>query len=113
MIDIGTNSILLLIARSNEDGRIEPVNQVFTVTRLGESITGERIITEPALQRSLDVLRHYHDLIARYQVENVYILGTEMLRLAKNSGIFQAEIRSMFGRDVTVVSGEEEGRYTY
>jgi exopolyphosphatase/guanosine-5'-triphosphate,3'-diphosphate pyrophosphatase len=113
VIDIGTNSILLLIARSNEDGGFESVKQVFTVTRLGESITGKKIITEPAFKRSLGVLQEYRDMIARYQVENIYILGTEMLRQAKNSEIFQTEIRNRFGRDVTVISGEEEGRYTY
>ena len=113
MIDIGTNSILLLIAHWNSEGKPVVVKQAFTVTRLGESISGDLVIRPGASTKAVTVLHTYQDMIKQHQAEQVSVVGTEMLRLAKNRSVFCDTIYRQFGWPVDIISGEEEGRLTY
>ena len=89
------------------------VRQAFTVTRLGESISKDMYISHKAFERSMAVLHDYQDLINKNNVKKVYVIGTEMLRRARNSNDFTDKVKRVFGWPVHVISGEEEGRMTY
>jgi len=113
VIDIGTNSILLLIARWNNSGELETVKQAFSVTRLGDSISRDGVIREDAIDRSMKVLEEYENMARRYRAAKLYVIGTEMMRRAKNAQLFCRMVNKKFGWNVTILSGEEEGRLTY
>ncbi len=92
---------------------LETVRQAYRVTRLGESISGDRVISRDALERSMKVLHQYNDIIHRYKVHAVKVFGTEMLRQAVNTYTFSERVKENFGWSVSVISGEEEARLTY
>ncbi len=113
VIDIGTNSTLLLIGELGTDGHINSLHQEFTVTRLGENVHGCGLINEKAMQRTLDVLFRYEARSKRLGAEKVHVIGTQALRHAQNSLVFSGILERELGWQLRIISGEEEARYSF
>ena len=112
VIDVGTNSILLLIAKCDQ-GEIHPILQRFNVTRLGENTQSSGVISEQAMERSISVLQNYFSEIDDKAADEVYVLGTESLRKASNSNDFIERIREKFDWNLQIISGEQEAYYSF
>ncbi len=61
----------------------------------------------------MKVLQEYENIARRFDVEELYVIGTEMLRRAKNAHLFCRMVNKKFGWNVSILSGEEEGMLTY
>jgi exopolyphosphatase / guanosine-5'-triphosphate,3'-diphosphate pyrophosphatase len=111
-IDIGTNSVLLLIAKKTGDAW-KPLLDTARVTRLGEnlSLTGE--FCEQAMQRTLDVLKEYKSLCADHQVETITAVGTAAFRQASNAQGFVIYVKNLLQINIAIISGEEEARLSF
>lgn len=112
-LDIGTNTILMLIADVSVDGTISAIRDEHAIARLGKGVDRERRISNEARGRADDILRRQlalaHDLMA----ERVVAVGTSALRDAANRDDIIMHWRREFGLDVRVISSEEEARLTY
>ncbi len=113
-IDIGTNSIHLLVAS------VDPVLHTFSIdlaekstTRLGErnSITGE--LTAAAIERAFETLKRFKELALSYKVDQLLIAATSAVREAPNGQNFLDNIKIELDLDVELVSGIEEARLIY
>lgn len=113
-IDIGTNSIHLLIAA------VDPALHTFRVllaekstTRLGERdpITGD--LGGDAIERAFLTLRHCRDLAQSYGVEQILTAATSAVREAPNGREVLQAIEDQLGLAVDLVSGPEEARLIY
>ena len=64
-LDIGTNTILMLIADPEPEGNFKVINDEHSIARLGEGIgsTGEKRITQAAVKRAIDILNRYKNMI--------------------------------------------------
>ena len=113
VIDIGTNSILLLIGQFGKQNKIECIFQKFNVTRLGEGVIKTGILQQKAIKRSIAVLREYAKDISRFEVENVMVIGTQALRMVQNASEFTEMVRDEFGWIIKIISGEEEAKYSF
>jgi len=113
VIDLGTNSVLLLIGQARKTGKIDVIQQQYLVTRLGERVfeTGE--LSTAAMERTLAVLHHYAEDIKSHAVEKVHVLGTEALRRAGNMEKFRESIRSQLGWELQVIPAEREALYSF
>lgn len=112
-IDIGTNTILCLIADFKEDHRFRVVDDLAEITRLGRGVDRTGRIGAEGEQRSLEVLRRYLERCKSLNVEGVMAVGTSALRDAQNSAEVQARIQTELGLAVRVISGEEEAAYSF
>ncbi len=81
-IDIGTNTILLVIAQKNGE-TLTDIADVSTIVRLGEDLVRSGSLKKEAISRAIDGLRHYIDLAASRGVEKIFCVGTEALRKAR------------------------------
>jgi exopolyphosphatase / guanosine-5'-triphosphate,3'-diphosphate pyrophosphatase len=113
-IDIGTNSIHMVIVR------IDPSLPAFTViakekdtVRLGDRhpVTGE--LTPEAIKRSLDTLRRCRELAMSLKAEKIIAVATSATREAANGEDFLRQIESELGIVVNLISGREEARRIY
>jgi exopolyphosphatase/guanosine-5'-triphosphate,3'-diphosphate pyrophosphatase len=111
VIDIGTNSVRLLIAK--KDGEWQDILRTMEVTRLGEGVDRTRTIKEEAMERTLATLVQYKDLMARHGVQRTRIISTSAMRDAENAAEFIELIKRKLGLTIEVISGEEEGRLTF
>jgi len=110
-IDIGTNTILLLIVE--KDGGFRDVLDVSTIVRLGEGLANSGSLSPQAMSRTMDALKRYVDMAASQGVARLFCVGTAALREAANREEFLASVREAFGFDVEIISTREEAYYTY
>lgn len=110
-IDVGSNSILLLVAE--DDGRV--VHDEARVVGLGRGM-GERGVFRPdRMEAALACLDAYAAIAASHGVpaEKVRAVATSASRRALNAATFYGNVRSRTGLRVEVISGDEEARLTY
>jgi exopolyphosphatase/guanosine-5'-triphosphate,3'-diphosphate pyrophosphatase len=111
-IDIGTNTILLLIAKV-EEGKVNPLFEIETVARLGEGVQKNGILLKEAMDRSLQTLAQYLKWCLELEVQKVFAAGTSALREAKNSEDFLNLVKEKLDLPIEVISGEEEAQLSF
>jgi exopolyphosphatase/guanosine-5'-triphosphate,3'-diphosphate pyrophosphatase len=111
-IDIGTNTILLLIAEVGE-GRLKPLLEKETVVRLGEGLQKNGILSEEAMNRGLQTLAQYLGQCQAMEVQKIFAAGTSALREAKNSADFLRLAKEKLNLSIEVISGEEEAQLSF
>lgn len=112
-IDIGTNTILCLIAECGDAGEFRVLDDIAEITRLGQGVDKTRRIGAEGEDRSSAILRHYLERCASLGVQEIMAVGTSALRDADNSSEVLARWRQRLGLNVRVISGEEEAAYSY
>lgn len=111
-IDIGTNTILLLIAKV-EEGKVNPLFEIETVARLGEGVQKNGILLKEAMDRGLQTLAQYLKWCQELEVQKVFAAGTSALREAKNSEDFLNLVKEKLDLPIEVISGEEEAQLSF
>lgn len=112
-IDIGTNTVLLLIADVDDTGIITPLAYEQRIPRLGKDVDTHRIISRAAFDRVASALREYKTLCDRLSTERIVAAGTSAVRDARNREDFIAYIKAQTGIDIEILSGDEEARLAY
>jgi exopolyphosphatase/guanosine-5'-triphosphate,3'-diphosphate pyrophosphatase len=111
-IDIGTNSVLLLVAEQTPRGLVA-VEEKATVTRLGQGVDQRRELSPEALERTTECLADYARRIRSLGADRVAVVGTSALRDAAGSEQLSSFIESELGATLRVVTGREEARLTF
>ena len=109
-IDVGSNSIRLLIADVDALGRITPVHVDREVVRLGTGVFRNGRLSAAAMELSAVVLKRMAAATARHEVASVRAVGTSALRDASNRDEFVLRASGILGGPVDVVGGLEEAR---
>lgn len=113
-IDIGTNTVLLLIAEVNKfKAKIIPLINEYRMPRIGQGIKQTGIISSPKLALLYDVLSEYDKIIRKHNCEKIIVSGTNAFRIAENTYDIIREIKNKFNYDLNVISGDEEAEYAY
>ncbi len=112
-IDIGTNTILCLIAELKNDGNFVVLDDLAEIARLGQGVHQTRQINPEGEERSIRVLQRYLERCKNLNVEEIIAVGTSALRDARNSSEVRARFREQLGLDVRVISGDEEAAYSF
>jgi exopolyphosphatase/guanosine-5'-triphosphate,3'-diphosphate pyrophosphatase len=108
-VDIGTNTVLLLVAERRADGVIDAIAERATVTRLGQGVDRSRRFAPDAIARTVACLDDYARVASELGAERVAVVGTSAMRDAEGGDELRRHIRAAFGEDVRVLSGEAEG----
>ena len=111
-IDIGTNTLRLLIAEFSPDGSYRQIESNRQVTRLGEEISRTGRLKAGAMERTIGVLEEFSRTCSRYPVAGIYTVATSAVREASNGADFVRRVKERAGLDVEVISGDEEARLT-
>ena len=111
-IDIGTNTILLLVAEVSQ-GKINPLFDMETVVRLGEGVHKNGILSKEAMERGLQTLSQYLERCQAMKIQKIFAVGTSALREAKNSEDFLTLVKEKLDLSIDVISGEEEARLSF
>jgi exopolyphosphatase/guanosine-5'-triphosphate,3'-diphosphate pyrophosphatase len=112
VVDIGTNSTRLLIARVT-GGRVEQLERRSTVTRLGQGVDSSGRLADEAIARVVRTLAEYRQSIDRYGASKVVALATSAVRDSENGDEFRATVQEQFGFELRIISGDEEARLTF
>jgi exopolyphosphatase / guanosine-5'-triphosphate,3'-diphosphate pyrophosphatase len=113
VIDVGTNSVKLLVAERAGDGRWATIRDRSDVTRLGEGLTQSGEISSAAVARAADVIAV---MVADAQADGalaIAAVGTAAFRMAGNRDAVVAAIEDRTGVGVEIIPGDEESRLAY
>ena len=111
-VDLGSNSFHLQIGRVVDD-QIYPLDAVREVVRLGGGLTAEKRIDRATQAAAFDALAKFAERLRGFPRQGVRAVGTNALRIAKNSSQFLREARAVLGFPIEVISGREEARLIY
>jgi exopolyphosphatase/guanosine-5'-triphosphate,3'-diphosphate pyrophosphatase len=112
-IDIGTNTILMLIAEI-EGHRISGIiRDEHAIARLGKGVDQNRCIAPETFARVLGFLQTYRQIAIQEGVETIAAYGTSALRDAVNREEFVKFITEHAGIKIRILSGNEEAYMTY
>ena len=109
-IDIGTNSVHMIVVRVRPDLSFEIVDREKAMVRLGAGGLDGRALTPEAMGAALQALSKFKRLAESHQVDQILAAATSATREAENGGEFLAEIERQTGIRPQVISGSEEAR---
>ncbi len=112
-IDIGTNSVRLMLVRISANRSYHVVNLQREVVRLGEEEFADHLLRPAAIERAVLVCRSFAGLARSHGAGEIVAVATSATREARNQGVLVARLRAEAGLDVHVVSGLEEARLIY
>lgn len=110
-IDIGTNTLRLLIGRVDGAGNIIDSHLSREITRLGGGFNGKTLHAE-SKTRTLRALKKFSDIILDAGVKNIRAAATSVIREAEDGRKFIEEIKAVTGINVEIISGDREATLT-
>jgi exopolyphosphatase/guanosine-5'-triphosphate,3'-diphosphate pyrophosphatase len=113
VLDIGTNSIHLVLAEVEPDFSYKILDRFKDMTRLGDGSFNERRLSPVAMTRALEVIRTLATLARNKGYERIEAVATSAVREAINGGEFVEEVARQTGITVRVVTGQEEARLIF
>ena len=113
IIDIGSNSLRLIIYGINDNSTFKIINEFKKTIRLGSYLTKDNYLTDGGIDIALNVLSNFKMICENYKVTDTYVVATEAVRRAINRVDVCNKIKRELGFDVNILSGKEEARYGY
>lgn len=112
-IDIGTNSIHMVIADATPARGIEVVDRERDVVQVGSGSFASGRLRGDAIRRTVASLARFVQLARRHRVDKILCTTTAAVREAENGGEFLRAARAASGVSPRVIPAEEEGRFIY
>ena len=112
-IDIGSNSIHMVVARIDAGGHFTLLDRAKEPVRLGRGTLTSRALSSTAMQTGLETLATFKRLADTLQAEKILSVATSAVRESKNGGDFISQIGRTLGIHVDVITGREEARLIY
>ncbi len=109
-LDVGTNTVLLLVARVDERGTLEVLEDHCRTPRLGEGLARTGAIAPAAAERALEALEGFARRLSELGQPRARTraVGTAVLRRARNAAEFVQRVRERTGLAIEVLSEAEE-----
>ncbi|MDN3668479.1 Ppx/GppA phosphatase family protein [Echinicola jeungdonensis] len=112
-IDIGTNSIHLVIAEVTSRQNIKVLIDEKEMVKLGVGVFATNQLSPEAFDRGIQVIKRYVQLADQYGVDEIITAATSATREAKNGGEFLDRLAYETGLTPHVISGKEEARLIF
>jgi exopolyphosphatase / guanosine-5'-triphosphate,3'-diphosphate pyrophosphatase len=112
-VDVGTNSVLLLVAERGRDGVVRPVREEADITRLGRGVDRTGLLSAEGIEATLEVLARFATLARADGARALVVTATSAARDARNGSEFLDRARERAGARVEILSGDEEARLSY
>lgn len=113
-IDIGTNTLLMVVAEQNSTNQSPTViHDIHAIARLGEGVDQTAYISEAAFERASEIVAKYRILCESERVQHIRAVATSAVRDAANGAEVCQRLGSILGTAIECISGEEEARLSF
>ena len=112
-IDIGSNSVRLLVAEALRGGTYRILDEEREPTRLGRSVSEKGQLDDESMERTITALQTFKQIAAGYQSTSLRTIATCAVREARNGPEFCRRVREQVGLEVEVISGDREARLAF
>ncbi len=111
-IDVGTNTIRLMVAKALSDSQISVLWREREIVRLGKGFTREKKVSSKNLERVITVIKKFSIQAQKLKAEKILLFGTSALREACNSKDVQQLLYKETGLLLQIISGKMEAKLT-
>jgi exopolyphosphatase/guanosine-5'-triphosphate,3'-diphosphate pyrophosphatase len=112
-VDIGTNTVLLLVAERGPSGELFAIEEHATITRLGEGVDRTRCLHPAAIARTNAAISAYAEIVSRLGADRIAVVGTSAMRDAGGGEAVRAHVKEKLGVAARTISGKEEAELTF
>jgi exopolyphosphatase/guanosine-5'-triphosphate,3'-diphosphate pyrophosphatase len=112
-IDIGTNTLLIVIAEQQDNKQLNILHDIHSIARLGEGVDKTGIIKEEALERAVVIAQEYERICVQEGVTHKVAIATSAVRDATNGVAVCRKLSQVLGCEVRTISGDEEARLSF
>ena len=112
-IDIGSNSIRLMVAEPLRGGNYRILDEEREATRLGRALSSSGNLEAQSVEQSLAALRRFKQIAAGFQVDELRTIATCAVREAANGAEFCRRAKDEVGLDIEVISADREARLAF
>lgn len=113
LIDVGSSTVKYCLYRL-KDGRLTLVDSISTTTKLSEGLTPHvPLLSEEAMQRTVAGISRFIDLSKNEHSNKLMIFATSVARKAKNINVFSQRLKEQTGKDLKIISAEDEAELFY
>lgn len=112
-LDVGTNSVLMLVAEVRPDGEVTALADLARVTRLGQGVDRTGVLASEACERTNATIGEFAAAARSLGATEILTAATSALRDAGNGNDFIERVRQSAGVTLTVISGEQEAELNY
>ena len=112
-LDVGTNTVLMLVAETTPDGGARRVIDLARITRLGQGVDHNHRLDPQAALRTLDAIAEFVEQARAGGAEKIVAAGTATLRDIADGEDFIRRVRERTGVELEIVSGETEAWLSY
>lgn len=112
-VDIGTNSIRLIIAEGQRDGKYRILDDEKDAARLGAKLGSTGRLDPAAVERSIEALRRMKSIIDGFQCGRTRVIATCAVREAQDGEEFRRRVKEEVGFEIEVISAKQEGRLAF
>ncbi len=112
-IDVGSNSIHMIVAQVEADGRFRVLDRAKEMVRLGARTLNHGALSAEAMRKGLSTLASFKTLAERQGAQRIRAVATSAVREANNGGDFVRRVYEEVGLRIKVIPGREEARLIY
>src|SRR4051812_41701119 len=112
-VDVGSNSIHMVVAQVEADGRFRVLDRAKEMVRLGRKTLSNGRLSPQAINAGVKTLSAFRTLAERQGVSRITAVATSAVREAANGGDFIQKVADDVGLRVKVIPGHEEARLIY
>jgi exopolyphosphatase / guanosine-5'-triphosphate,3'-diphosphate pyrophosphatase len=112
-LDVGTNTVLMLIVERNTDGAIRTLADLSRITRLGRGVDSSGMLEPESAARTLDAIVEFTAQARALGADKILTAATAALRDAGNGADFVTQVRQRAGVELEMVTGETEAELSY
>jgi exopolyphosphatase/guanosine-5'-triphosphate,3'-diphosphate pyrophosphatase len=112
-LDVGTNTVLMLVVERAADGQIRTLADMSRITRLGRGVDASGAIDPDAMARTVDAIAEFTEKARALGAGKILTAATSASRDAKNGPEFLAQVKARAGLGLDIISGETEARLSH
>jgi exopolyphosphatase / guanosine-5'-triphosphate,3'-diphosphate pyrophosphatase len=112
-IDIGSNSVRLVVAQALAAGGYRVLDEERENTRLATDLARTGQLNGEAMEATLATLARFNEIVAGHGAQRIRAIATSAVRDARNGAEFCQRVRDQMGLTIEVISGQEEARLAF
>jgi exopolyphosphatase/guanosine-5'-triphosphate,3'-diphosphate pyrophosphatase len=112
-LDVGTNTVLMLVVERRPDGTVVPIADLARITRLGRGVERSGHLDPAAARATLDAIGEFSRRARELGAERIVGAATAAVRDAADGASFLTRVRDEAGVELDVISGDLEAHLSY
>jgi exopolyphosphatase/guanosine-5'-triphosphate,3'-diphosphate pyrophosphatase len=112
-LDVGTNTVLMLVARLDANGSVTPLADLSRITRLGRGVDRSGALDPDAATRTFDAIVEFVEQARKLGATKILTAATATMRDVRDGAAFVERVRERTGVTLEIISGDTEAELSY